>query len=375
MAETATTQSGPRERVSALVISSLEGGGAERILSTLASYWARSGHHVSVVTVGSSQTDVYELDPRVRRVALDLVRPSQHVLEGLVRSSRRVVALRRALVGLQPDVVVSFMTSTNVLSLVAMSGTGVPVVVCERTDPRRQGIRMPWGALRRLFYPRAACLVVQTESVAAWARRFCPRVRVIPNFVERPSRSAVPGVDRGPLRLMAMGSLRPEKGFDLLIEAFARVAASHPDWSLTILGEGPERAHLEALVGRSRLRERVSMPGRIAEPLPHLADAHAFALSSRREGFPNALLEAMACGLPVVAFDCPSGPAEIIEHGRNGLLVEAGEVQQLASALDRIMSSPAERARMGESAREVAVRLAPERVLPRWEAAVRAVGA
>ncbi len=359
----------------ALVISSLSGGGAERVLSTLARYWARAGHDVSVVTVGSRQADVYELGPGVRRVTLDLVRPSRHVIEGLVHSTRRVLALRRALVRLQPDVVVSFMTSTNVLSLLAVSGTGVPVVVCERTDPRRQRIGTPWAALRRVLYPRAARLVVQTETVAGWARELCPRVHVIPNFVERPSSSAVPGIDRGPLRLIAMGSLRPEKGFDLLIEAFARVAASHPEWSLTILGDGPERARLEALVSRSRLQERVSMPGRMAEPLPHLVAAHAFALSSRREGFPNALLEAMACGLPVVAFDCPSGPAEIIEHGRNGLLVEAGEVSRLADALDRIMSSPSERARMGESAREIAIQLAPERVLPRWDAVVRAVGA
>jgi glycosyltransferase involved in cell wall biosynthesis len=172
-----------------------------------------------------------------------------------------------------------------------------------------------------------------------------------------------------------MGTLRPEKGFDLLIEAFARVAASHPDWSLTILGEGPERLRLEALVSGSGLQERVSMPGRVADPVPYLVAAHAFALSSRREGFPNALLEAMACGLPAVAFDCPSGPAEIIEHGGNGLLVEPGEVSRLAAALDQIMSSPGERARMGESARGIAMRLAPERVLPRWDAVVRSVRA
>ncbi len=114
------------------------------------------------------------------------------------------------------------------------------------------------------------------------------------------------------------------------------------------------------------------MPGRMADPVPYLAAAHAFVLSSRREGFPNALLEAMACGLPVVAFDCPSGPADVIEHGRNGLLVQAGDVPRLGAALERMMSSPAERARMGESARDVVVRLAPERVLPLWDAVVGA---
>jgi glycosyltransferase involved in cell wall biosynthesis len=365
----------PAPAAIALVITSLSGGGAERVLSTLARYWARAGHDVSVVTLADPREDVYELGPGVRRVPLDLVAPSRHVVAGLVRSSRRILVLRRTLARLRPDVVVSFMAATNVVSLLASSGTRARVVVCERSDPRSQPTRTAWAALRRLLYPRAAALIVQTESVARWARGLCPRVHVIPNSVERPPATASPGIDRGPLRLMAVGSLRPEKGFDLLIAAFARVAAGHPQWGLTILGEGPERSHLEALVIRSRLEARVSMPGRTAEPSRHLAAAHAFALSSRREGFPNALLEAMACGLPVVAFDCPSGPAEIVEHGRNGLLVQAGDVSGLAAALDQLMSSPAERARLGESARDVAARLAPDRVLPLWDAVLRAVGA
>ncbi len=359
----------------ALVIPALTLGGAERVVCALAEDWARAGREVSVVTVASRQDDVYALAPGVRRVTLDLARPSRHALDALLQMGRRVAALRRALRALEPAVVVCFLESANVLSLLAASGTGVPVFVCVRTDPRYALLERRWAVLRRWLYPRARGVVVQTEGAAAWARRFCPRVHVIPNFAPRPARVAAPGAEQGAKRLLAMGRLAAEKGFDVLIEAFAQVAGAHPDWSLSILGEGPARPGLETLVARLGLGERVSLPGFAADPFAELAAAHAFALPSRYEGFPNALLEAMACGLPAVAFDCPSGPAEVIVHGQNGLLVPPGDGRRLAAALDRVMGSGAERARMGRSAREVTVSLAPERVLARWSALLREVGA
>jgi glycosyltransferase involved in cell wall biosynthesis len=211
-------------------------------------------------------------------------------------------------------------------------------------------------------------VVVQTERVGAWARAFCPRVHVIPNFVERPAQVARPGIEHGPRKLLGLGRLAPEKGFDLLVRAFALVARSHPDWTLEILGEGKERTRLEALAGALGVRDRVSMPGSVVHPLPRLAAAHAFALPSRYEGFPNALLEAMACGLPVVAFDCQSGPREIIVHGQDGLLVRPGDTAEMALALDRLLGNAAERVRLGRNATEVTVRFAPETVLQRWSA-------
>lgn len=352
----------------ALVISSLQPGGAERVVCQLAEHWVADGSDVTVVTVGRCDRDAYRLTPAARRVTLDLLRPSRNALEGLFNGSRRVLALRRALVRLLPDAVVSFLESTNVLSLLATRGTGIPVFACVRTDPRYAPIGRAWGALRRLLYPRAAAIVVQTEAVAGWARGLCSHVEVIPNFVQRGPRLASPGVGRGPRRLVAMGRLVPAKGFDLLIEAFARVTSSHPDWSLVILGDGPERAHLEAMISELRLHHRVLMPGRVTDPAPYLTASHVFVLSSRYEGFPNALLEAMACGLPAVAFDCPSGPADIIAHGYNGLLVRAGDVVELAAALDCTMGSASERVRLGQNALEVAVRLAPEPILARWSA-------
>jgi glycosyltransferase involved in cell wall biosynthesis len=359
-------QAPARRRSVALVISALSDGGAERVVSTLSRRWSHAGHRVAVVTISAVDTDVYELPPEVTRVALGLGRDSHHLAEAMFHASQRVIALRRALRRLDPEVVVSFLGRTNVLALLATRGLGVPVFVSERTDPRRERIGHPWGALRRLLYPHATGVVVQTERVAAWARAFCSCVHVIPNFVERPRVSADPGAESGPRTLLAVGRLSPEKGFDLLLAAFALAGPRRPDWTLTIVGEGPLRGALEAQIARLGLEGRVRLPGRTRDVASCLAAAHAFVLPSRYEGFPNALLEAMACGLPPVAFDCDSGPAEIVRHGENGLLVPAGDVAALAGALEHLMDSPQERIRLGAHARAIADELAPERVLEQW---------
>jgi GalNAc-alpha-(1->4)-GalNAc-alpha-(1->3)-diNAcBac-PP-undecaprenol alpha-1,4-N-acetyl-D-galactosaminyltransferase len=353
---------------SALVIASLAGGGAARVATALARHWARDGREPAIVTLGPAAAEDYLLAPGVRRLALDVLGPSRGALDGALRSARRIAALRAALRGLQPDVVVSFIHATNVLAILAAAGSGIPVVVSERSDPRLDAVGPAWEALRRALYPRARAVVVQTESVAGWARAFCRRVHVIPNPVEPSALRADPAGGTGPWRLVALGRLAPEKGFDLLVEAFARVAPDHPAWSLTILGEGPERPRLEARARALRVEHRLHLPGRTADPASQLAAAHAFALPSRREGFPNALLEAMSCGLPAAAFACPSGPAEIITDGEDGLLVPPGSVPGLSAALARLMSDRDARERLGERAREVMVRYAPGRIVARWSA-------
>ena len=233
------------------MITSLEAGGAERVLSGLANSWAREGRDVTLITLHHGRADFYELHPRVHRVALAVLRPSSGVVQALTGNLRRLVALRRSIRRSKPELVLAFTDQTNVLTLLATRGSGVPVVVSERTDPEASGLGRPWVWARRLAYQWATRVIVQTESVRRWCEAFLrpTQVVVIPNAVvdvnhEDAKLPPVPTLP--PQKLVAgMGSLVPNKGFALLIQVFAGLAAEFPDWDLAILGEGPERRRLE----------------------------------------------------------------------------------------------------------------------------------
>jgi glycosyltransferase involved in cell wall biosynthesis len=163
-----------------------------------------------------------------------------------------------------------------------------------------------------------------------------------------------------------MGRLTRAKGYDLLLRAFAECAHKHSAWSLVILGEGEERATLEALVEELGLKDRVTLPGCLRDPSPILRGADLFVMSSYYEGSSNALLEAMACGLAVISTDT-SSVREIIRDGANGILVPPNDVTALASAMDRLMKDREERERFGALAGDVIDRFSVERVMGMWD--------
>ena len=179
-------------------------------------------------------------------------------------------------------------------------------------------------------------------------------IYVIPNAVEAPpnaasiaARATTSSDPSRPRWIVAMGRLARQKGFDLLIDAFSRIAGRHPQWSVKILGEGPARASLKKLIAEKGLAGRVVLAGWEPDPVFVLRQSDLFVLSSRFEGFPNALLEAMACGLPSISFDCPSGPAEIIRDTIDGLLVAGGGCRAaLAKTMDRVLGDELLRQRL-----------------------------
>lgn len=350
----------------ALVISTLGRGGAERVISLLANHWAARGDDVTLVTLEKSEDDSYELHPRIRRMALGLMKESPGMVSAVVNNVSRVFALRRALSSTGAAAVLSFGEQTNVLTLWAARGLSLRRVVSERTDPARHPIGRSWSLLRRMSYPFADALVVQTPALAGWGARMvgAQRTHVIANPVRDMRRFAGPQARER--LVVAVGRLGPEKGFDVLLTAFAAIAAEFPNWSVLIVGEGTERAALSNLAKSLGITDRVSMPGSMPEPGEVLARAGLFVSSSRYEGFPNALLEAMAAGVPVISTDC-TGAREIVTDGHDGLLVPVESPSALSAALSRLMRDDALRIVLANNARAVADRYSIDKVAERWD--------
>jgi glycosyltransferase involved in cell wall biosynthesis len=345
-----------------LVIHSLDGGGAEKTLALMANRWAEMGHAVTLITLDASHHDLHPVVPRVTRVCLDQMSVSRTKAEAIFRNITRVRRLRKAIREAQGDHVISFTDKMNVLALLACPRQSV--IVCERVDPRHHAIGRLWSLLRRWTYPRSRAVVVQTDAVCEYVRQFVKRrpVHVIPNCI------APHSISHSPERIVvAMGRLATQKGFDLLIDAFAKIAEQHSDWRLIIHGDGPERPALEQQIRELGLGDAVELPGWTDDPAQALANAQVFVLSSRYEGFPNALLEAMAMGLAPISFDCESGPREIIRHNVDGLLVPPQDVDALAAAIERLISNEAQRVEMASRAREVSDRFSESKFFAAWD--------
>ncbi len=356
------------------IIHSLDGGGAERVMAGLTTRLQQRGHIVTLITLDDGHHDRHEIGSEVQRVALNVMRHSRNKLSGLLNSGRRIWALRKAIEQSNPDVVLSFCDVTNLLTLLATRGLSLPVVISERSDPAQQSLPWPWSVARPKLFRRADDVVVLTQTaantVAAWSKG---PPTIIPSAVDRP-----PVLDRHHLFtrtekiLVGVGRLEIEKGFDRLIAAFARVASSFPKWQLRIIGDGSCRLALEQQAAALGLSTRIQFPGWLQPIWPSLRDADLFALTSRYEGFPSALLEAMATGVAVIAVDCESGPRAIIDNDVDGLLI-ANDEASIDVALERCMGNEALRHWLGKNATDVTMRFGWDAMVDAYEQRLRQV--
>lgn len=354
-------------------VSSMNAGGAERVAATLANAWAQCGDRVCLVmTHLDSRTSFYPLDSRVQCVALgERIIPS--AIPVLWRKWR---ALRAIHDEFAPDVVLSFLTNVNVNVLWALRAVSTPILVSERTHPlhsQSAGRLLSWLRLR--LYGKARRVILQTERAAQdFATVFKPRsVVVIPNPLPADLLQRAPVFPRRlaqPPQVVALGRLAKVKQFDRLIEAFACLPLKYEYWHLSIYGEGPQRSALEQLIARLGLQARVHLPGNTTEPWEKMQRAGVFVLCSAYEGFPNALLEAMYLGLPCLALDCPSGPAELSEQGQVARLLPAqATIVEMSRALSELLADKGLRQRLGQAAHDsVYARYRLDAVLGQWEA-------
>jgi glycosyltransferase involved in cell wall biosynthesis len=327
----------------AIFTADMSGGGAERAMMKLAGGIAQRGYDVDLVLGSAHGQYLDELSTRVRVVDLRAERVLTS-LPALVRYLRRE----------RPAVMLTSLNHVNIVALWArrLAGVKMRLIVNEQNtvsreapnSPRRRHHLVP--RLARRFYPWADDVVAVSEGAADDLVQAIgidhDRVKVVPNPIVTPELVSMmaepiedPWFDDGgaPVAL-AVGRFTQQKDFPTLLRAIAEVRTRRPV-RLLILGDGPERDRLEALVSELGLDDAVRLPGWVVNPYPYMARTDVFVLSSRWEGLPSVLIEALFCGASVVATDCPSGPMEILEGGRHGVLVPVGDVRALADGIDR----------------------------------------
>lgn len=351
-------------------IGSLKLGGAERAVSKLANDWRSRSHEISIVTLCGVEDDFYSLDASITRIGLNLMEPRATLLQKVVLQFRRMYHLPRVIWQVRPDIVISFNTDANILCMETAWLHPCPVLISERTNPERQIIKKLPALIRRVFYPLARKIVFVSQGVAdryPWISK--ERKAVILNALEKRD---IDSSSRNH-EIVALGRLMPVKGFDILIRAFASIAERYPDWTLSIYGDGVLKTELQDMIAAQGMTGRVVLKGHTKDPYPILAEAGIFVLSSRYEGFPNSLMEAMSVGAPSISFDCACGPNELLQHRENGLLVPPENEKALAEAISYMIENPSERERMGKNALGINDNLAIDKISAQWGTVIEEV--
>ena len=347
----------------ALFISSMRGGGAERVTLNLGTEFAKLGHKVDLILVTKEGPYLKEVPEYIR--VLSFFVPFRKRFRTLLNTFPLAIYLRRE----KPDVVLSAMNHCNVVALIAkiLSGAKTRAAISEHNTFSIAGKtlgffkRMITPKLMRLLYPKADTIIAVSKNVADDLAQSIgiprERIEVIYNPVISPEiyekakeKINHPYFPSSSLKIIiGVGRLTEQKDFPTLIKAFAKVKQKI-DANLIILGEGEDRKKLEKLIENLNLKEYIDLPGFVKNPYAFMAKADLFVLSSKWEGLPTTLIEAMACGTPVVSTDCPSGPAEILENGKYGKLVPVGDVEALAEAMEEALDNPIDPVKLQERA-------------------------
>lgn len=326
----------------ALYIPSLEGGGAERVIINLAGEFVCRGFSVDLVVVQKKGSYIKEVHSKVNIVDLKAKRVSSSLFP-LVRYIQRE----------KPDVVLSTLNHANLIAILANKIAGVHSH-CVIRVPSYFSLTEKWHikSLAKILYPKSNKIIAVSHGVKQDLAKTLhiknDKIRVLynPLLIKSITEMARKDIDHLFFKnkkdkiILGVGSLNKDKDFGTLLKAFVELNKKEKNIKLIILGEGEERERLERFIEKLNLNEKVSLPGFINNPYAYMARADVFVLSSLSEGFPNVIVEAMACGTSIVSLDCPGGVSEILQQGKYGKLTQQGNVEELAEAIDAILENP-----------------------------------
>ncbi|MBR3307857.1 MAG: glycosyltransferase [Lachnospiraceae bacterium] len=343
-------------------------GGAERVVLTLAAEMAAKGIDCVVATL-TAEKEEYPLPEGVRRVICGLSEAEEKKGK-LSRMRLRIGHLRKCMAEEKPDLVISFMKSANYRAILAARPLKIPIMISVRNDPEKDYASKRDKMIAKKLYASAAGAVFQTKSAAAFFKDCCGgRSRVILNPVN-PAFLKEPYTGERRKSIVSVGRFSYQKDQLTLVKAFERLLKDYPDYTLELIGgdtKDNSRLQVAEYVHAHGLEERVLMKGGRKDVEEYIRDAAMFVLPSVYEGMPNALIEAMVLGLPVIATDCPcGGPAALIEDGGNGLLVECSNAKEMAAAMRKMLEYPEEAARVAKAASELREKVSAGKITAEW---------
>src|SRR5690242_20690202 len=367
-----------------IVIAGLAGGGAERVAVNLANAWSTLGHQLTVLTLSQNgRPSAYKIDETVAVRDVGWPRGGREnelngsavapIMRGFYANDSTILMpditmlalLRYAILRTEPNVVVSFITQTNVRVLAALHESKVPVIACEVTDQRRIDMGN-WKRPRDMYYRHAAHVVATDPVIADWLTERGARAISIHNPLPTPPTPISPKQNTRK-RVITMSRLSMEKRVEWIVRAFASLAKNHPDWDLEIYGYGPQQNFLEHLAEDLAPPTRIRVCRFCRDSYRLLSNAHIFVSPSWIEGYGNHIWEALACGVPVIAIDAGPSIRRLVRHEVDGLVINGEGVPELAAALERLMSDDVEREKFAANAPDVVKRFSMQAALQQWD--------
>lgn len=339
------------------VITGMKSGGAERVMATLCNELSKN-NEVILLIFKNAETDYY-IDNNVK------------IIPGCIKNKnlfKAISFLKSQIEKYQPDIILPFMTKSNIISLIARekSAFKCPVIICERANPYYSSNLYKF--LKKKIYPKSEGAVFQTKDAQEYYKDILKCESIVIRNPLSPDFKIKPYEGKREKKIVCTARLSSEKNQQLLIKTFAKIEDKYSDYKLEIYGEGPDKDKLQQLIDELNIGDKVKLMGRQKNIIECIKKAAIFVLPSNSEGMPNALLEAMALGIPSIATDCPiGGSAILIKNKENGLLIPMNDEDKMIEAIEKIINDKDFANKIGKNATKVVADFEPEKVCKEWE--------
>lgn len=346
----------------AFCISSLGKGGAERVISILANYLSKNNE--IIVILNTTKNISYKLEKNIKILQLDEKKRKNAILKNIVRVGK----IKKILKEEQPDIIISFLPMPSFKILFANRKTKIPIIISDRNNPEKEYEQIVYKILMKWLYPKANGFVFQTkEQKEFFSEKIQKKSKIICNpikeeFLEESESKAKDNV------VISVGRLIEQKNHKMLINAFSKVTKKHPEYKLKIFGQGELKEQLQNQINELNIQDKIFLCGVSDNIKEQLEKSKIFAFPSNYEGMPNALIEAMAVGLPVIATNCPcGGPREVIQENINGILIPVNGELSMEKAINDLIENEDFAKQLGNNAKKIKNRLSPEIIVKQWE--------